>query len=72
MTSRAEYRLTLRQDNADLRLTQKGRDIGLVDDERYKAYLYRKNAIEEEIARIKKIQINPTARRLHQEARNTN
>lgn len=61
MTSRAEYRLTLRQDNADLRLTQKGRDIGLVDDERYEAYLYRKNAIEEEIARIKKIQINPTA-----------
>ena len=43
-----------------MRLTQKGRDIGLVDDERYEAYLYRKKAIEEEIARIKKIQINPT------------
>ena len=61
MTSRAEYRLTLRQDNADLRLTERGREIGLVDDERYEGYLYRKNAIEEEINRIKKIQINPTA-----------
>ena len=61
MTSRAEYRLTLRQDNADLRLTEKGRQIGLVDDERYQGYLYRKKAIEDEIKRIKKIQINPTA-----------
>ena len=61
MTSRAEYRLTLRQDNADLRLTEKGRQIGLVDDERYEGYLYRKKAIEDEIKRIKKIQINPTA-----------
>lgn len=62
MTSRAEYRLTLRQDNADLRLTERGREIGLVDDERYEAYLYRKKAIDEEIERIKKIQINPTAK----------
>lgn len=61
MTSRAEYRLTLRQDNADLRLTEKGRQIGLVDDERYQGYLYRKKAIEDEINRIKKIKINPTA-----------
>ena len=61
MTSRAEYRLTLRQDNADLRLTERGRQIGLVDDERYKGYLYRKKAIEDEIKRIKKIQITPTA-----------
>ncbi|MDU1177655.1 MAG: FAD-dependent oxidoreductase, partial [Peptoniphilus harei] len=61
MTSRAEYRLTLRQDNADLRLTERGREIGLVDDERYEGYLYRKKAIEDEIKRIKKIQINPTA-----------
>lgn len=61
MTSRAEYRLTLRQDNADLRLTERGRKIGLVDDERYQGYLYRKKAIEDEIKRIKKIQITPTA-----------
>lgn len=60
MTSRAEYRLTLRQDNADLRLTERGRQIGLVDDERYQGYLYRKKAVEDEMKRIKKIQINPT------------
>lgn len=60
MTSRAEYRLNLRQDNADLRLTERGRQIGLVDDERYQGYLYRKKAIEDEMKRIKKIQINPT------------
>lgn len=61
MTSRAEYRLTLRQDNADLRLTQIGYDIGLVDEERYQNYLYRKEAIEKETKRIQGIQINPTA-----------
>lgn len=60
MTSRAEYRLTLRQDNADLRLTEIGRRIGLVSDERYEAYLYRKNNIEEELHRLESVKINPS------------
>ncbi|MDQ0151107.1 tRNA uridine-5-carboxymethylaminomethyl(34) synthesis enzyme MnmG [Eubacterium multiforme] len=57
MTSRAEYRLLLRQDNADFRLTQIGRDIGLVSDERYKRFLERKNNIETELQRLKDLQI---------------
>lgn len=60
MTARAEYRLTLRQDNADIRLTEIGRKIGLVDDERYDRYLYRKERIEKELKRLKKIRITPT------------
>ena len=60
MTARAEYRLTLRQDNADLRLTEKGHQIGLVSDEKYERYLYRKQKIEEELQRVKEIKINPT------------
>ncbi len=60
MTSRAEYRLTLRQDNADLRLTEKGYEIGLVTEERYKKYQLRKTQIDEELERIKKIRVNPT------------
>ena len=52
LTSRAEYRLLLRQDNADLRLTEKGREAGLVDDERYAAFCARKKAIEAEIERL--------------------
>lgn len=60
MTSRAEYRLTLRQDNADLRLTQIGRDIGLVDDYRYEKFIEKKNLLESELARLKEIRINPT------------
>lgn len=52
LTSRAEYRLLLRQDNADLRLTEKGREAGLVDDERYAVFCTRKEAIEAEIERL--------------------
>ncbi|MDO4604364.1 MAG: tRNA uridine-5-carboxymethylaminomethyl(34) synthesis enzyme MnmG [Helcococcus sp.] len=61
MTSRAEYRLTLRQDNADLRLTQKGYDIGLVTEERYRLMLEKKEAIQKEIERLKTVMITPTS-----------
>lgn len=53
MTSRAEYRLILRQDNADMRLTEKGYKIGLVSEERYKRFSNKKNNIEKEIDRLK-------------------
>jgi tRNA uridine 5-carboxymethylaminomethyl modification enzyme len=57
MTSRAEYRLILRQDNADLRLTTIGYKVGLVTEERYNRFINRKEAIEAEVERIKKVQI---------------
>lgn len=53
MTSRAEYRLLLRQDNADLRLTKLGYEIGLIDEERYQRLLMKERQIEEEIDRVK-------------------
>ena len=60
MTSRAEYRLLLRQDNADLRLTEIGHNVGLISDERYKRFLNKKANIEKEIQRLKNTVVKPT------------
>ena len=60
MTSRAEYRLLLRQDNADLRLTEIGHEIGLISDERYEKFLIKKQNIEKEIERLKNTIVKPT------------
>ena len=57
MTSRAEYRLLLRQDNADFRLTEIGRNVGLVTDERYERFINRKTNVEREVDRLKSLQI---------------
>ena len=59
MTSRAEYRLLLRQDNADLRLTEKGRRVGLVSDERYARFQKKKQGIEQAMELLKNTQVNP-------------
>ena len=59
MTSRSEYRLYLRQDNADMRLTQRGYDIGLVKEERYQRFLTKKAEVEKELERLKTDRVTP-------------
>ncbi|MFZ2574951.1 MAG: FAD-dependent oxidoreductase, partial [Trichococcus flocculiformis] len=60
LTSRAEYRLLLRHDNADFRLTEMSREIGLVTEERYASFLEKKQAVEKEIARLESTRLKPT------------
>lgn len=59
-TSRAEYRLSLREDNADSRLTSTGRELGLIDDARWDAFCAKRDAVDAEVARLRKTWVNPT------------
>ena len=61
-TSRAEYRLMLREDNADLRLTEVGRDLGLVDDARWRAFSAKRERIDGERKRLEKLWVGPSSR----------
>lgn len=61
LTSRAEYRLLLRHDNADLRLTEKGHQLGLISDERYARFLAKKAALNKELARLNSVRVKPNA-----------
>lgn len=67
-TSRAEYRLQLREDNADMRLTEKGRELGLVDDVRWEAFSRKQEAIAREQERLKRTFLQPNVSRETQEA----
>ena len=62
MTSRAEYRLLLRQDNADMRLTENGHDIGLISEERYEKFLQKKQMIQDELERVEKATVGGNAK----------
>jgi tRNA uridine 5-carboxymethylaminomethyl modification enzyme len=65
-TSRAEYRLQLREDNADLRLTEHGRRLGLVDDARWDAFARKRDAVARETERMKATQVNPNVVARHE------